>query len=551
MADQEIDIRLNTRADTRGAKNATRSIQDLERELRDATKAFRGAAAGSKEFTAAASRIKSINKQIATTSRAAGALGSRGNGGMAVLEFSRAFEDAQYGIRGVLNNIPLLVASLGGGAGLAGVISIAAVAGSQLWSRLNGGAKEGKEAVDEYKEAFDKAMEAFSDQNKLEMSALKESAKEGAQALKEGLEINDDTNSAALFLARTEFAISQSEELLELAKLGVKEENLAYLEASSSGQEAVKYAKQREEIIQSILDKEKEMAEAKRQQAMREQRLRILDASRDLTTTTQALEGAQDNLADRQAAQAQAQGAFDQARNDRLSRRKRAQQRLQSLNAEIEAKMDAQRYATGPGFTVGQEVAEANRLKKEIQELGKKTEAEAKLEAGIRRLDEQVKEATATMEELAEATRLAQREFDEQSTGLDQLKQTNNAQRVTEARALEGNLEGQASGAIQGILKALTGTEGAPARDMMQIQGATDRLRGYIGDDVGDASQAAQVASVLQSLQNNLVSRDKASLDAIKEASTKLKQVARQYEALQNEIRNIQSAGAAPSTPQG
>jgi hypothetical protein len=48
--------------------------------------------------------------------------------GMGVLEVSRAIEDAQYGIRGVLNNIPGIIQSFGGSMGLAGVISITAVA---------------------------------------------------------------------------------------------------------------------------------------------------------------------------------------------------------------------------------------------------------------------------------------------------------------------------------------------------------------------------------------------------------------------------------------
>lgn len=48
--------------------------------------------------------------------------------GMGVLEVSRAIEDAQYGIRGVLNNIPSIIQSFGGSMGLAGVISITAVA---------------------------------------------------------------------------------------------------------------------------------------------------------------------------------------------------------------------------------------------------------------------------------------------------------------------------------------------------------------------------------------------------------------------------------------
>ena len=53
-------------------------------------------------------------------------------GAMGLLEVSRAAEDAQYGLRGVLNNIPGIVLSMGGTAGLAGAASLAAVAVYQL-----------------------------------------------------------------------------------------------------------------------------------------------------------------------------------------------------------------------------------------------------------------------------------------------------------------------------------------------------------------------------------------------------------------------------------
>lgn len=69
---------------------------------------------------------------------AAGGMGGR-DPAMALLLASQGIEDAQYGIRGVLNNIPGLVMALGGGAGLAGALSIAAVAASTLWDKLGGG----------------------------------------------------------------------------------------------------------------------------------------------------------------------------------------------------------------------------------------------------------------------------------------------------------------------------------------------------------------------------------------------------------------------------
>lgn len=53
-------------------------------------------------------------------------------GGQGMLQLAHFADDAQYGIRGVLNNIPGLVMGLGAGAGLAGVISLVVLAAAKL-----------------------------------------------------------------------------------------------------------------------------------------------------------------------------------------------------------------------------------------------------------------------------------------------------------------------------------------------------------------------------------------------------------------------------------
>ena len=57
--------------------------------------------------------------------------------GRAVLELSRGLEDLQYGVGGVINNIPQLTMALGVGAGLTGIISIAVVAVAQLAKHID------------------------------------------------------------------------------------------------------------------------------------------------------------------------------------------------------------------------------------------------------------------------------------------------------------------------------------------------------------------------------------------------------------------------------
>lgn len=110
-------------------------------------------------------KAERAGRSVAGLGRAAGesARGSR-NGAFALLELSRAVEDAQYGIGGVLNNIPGLVMALGGGAGLTGIISIAAIAVAQLvkhWDDLLGLFGSGKVQTEtEQMERLAKAAEA-------------------------------------------------------------------------------------------------------------------------------------------------------------------------------------------------------------------------------------------------------------------------------------------------------------------------------------------------------------------------------------------------------
>jgi hypothetical protein len=51
--------------------------------------------------------------------------GKKGGGGAGLLQLAQAADDAQYGIQGVMNNVPGLVMALGGGAAAAGGLSVA------------------------------------------------------------------------------------------------------------------------------------------------------------------------------------------------------------------------------------------------------------------------------------------------------------------------------------------------------------------------------------------------------------------------------------------
>lgn len=116
-------------------------------------------AASLQAMEAGAARASELRRQLVRA----------GGGGytasMGVLAFSQAVEDAQYGIRGVLNNIPQMVMGFGGGAGIAGAISLAAVAGVALYpvlKRLYGSADNDvlAKAADEWSKIFTEGTKA-------------------------------------------------------------------------------------------------------------------------------------------------------------------------------------------------------------------------------------------------------------------------------------------------------------------------------------------------------------------------------------------------------
>lgn len=117
--------------------DALRNIQELEKRLRSAS-------AGSQKAT------RSIK-----------------NMGQGALQAAYFFDDLQYGIRGIMNNIPGLVMGFGGGAGLAGAISIATLAGAKLYEWMGKTedksadlAKKMKEQSKEIAESYRKSLRA-------------------------------------------------------------------------------------------------------------------------------------------------------------------------------------------------------------------------------------------------------------------------------------------------------------------------------------------------------------------------------------------------------
>jgi UPI00016EA6C7 related cluster len=100
---KEIEINLKSTLDGKGVEEAKQKIDSLNKSTDQLDK-------GSQKAT------KSIK-----------------NMGQGMLQVAYFMDDVQYGIKGILNNIPGLVIGFGGGAGLAGAMSLAVLAGAKLY----------------------------------------------------------------------------------------------------------------------------------------------------------------------------------------------------------------------------------------------------------------------------------------------------------------------------------------------------------------------------------------------------------------------------------
>ena len=199
---KEIEIKLKSTLDGKGVEEAKQKIDSLNKSTDQLDK-------GSQRAT------KSIK-----------------NMGQGMLQVAYFMDDVQYGIKGILNNIPGLVIGFGGGAGLAGALSLATLAGAKLYEWLSSTEEKSVDLtkkLEEEREAFKKLKEEvgeISRQNNNEqiLRAAIDSAKkiadyrkEEANALKYSLDyrkelialesgINDDEAEIARLKVEEDFA---------------------------------------------------------------------------------------------------------------------------------------------------------------------------------------------------------------------------------------------------------------------------------------------------------------------------------------------------------
>lgn len=102
------------------------------------------------------------------------------NMGGGALQAAYFFDDLQYGIKGVMNNIPSLVMGFGGSMGLAGALSIATLAGAKLYDWLGASADKSDELAKKQKQANKELAEFLRDAERSRIDFVQKSKNDDA-----------------------------------------------------------------------------------------------------------------------------------------------------------------------------------------------------------------------------------------------------------------------------------------------------------------------------------------------------------------------------------
>lgn len=302
MADKDIKISIKTTADTSGVDkadasvkklNGTVSVGSVQGFLDSTADKAKAAEFAFYDLDAAVGKASTTNQTY--TAGQSQVQQSTRNSSAALLMFSQGLEDAQYGIRGVLNNIPGLVMSLGASGGVAGAISIAAVSFSMLFDWLGKTGEEASKSKDEVNQLAEDIGKLTTDKlqkTKEVIDAASTAAVTLRQQFTETKNAEDEYATATLSNA-AQVAIAEQNintllgqrvsHLQTIARIAAEEEKQrvnAAQQAIAAENEKLEAARTKEQDAQDRLDRYKKQAEdEKNKLEIERQRLSAFEAA--------------------------------------------------------------------------------------------------------------------------------------------------------------------------------------------------------------------------------------------------------------------------------
>ncbi len=131
MAEEiKVDINIAAKANVAPIAQVEKALEKVETQAQQTGAAIAGTGAGGNPWVTASRNAQqhatTLNQQVAPAQ--AKVAGSSRNMGNAVLQASRGIQDMQYGLAGAVNNMEGIASALGLSAGLAGAVTLVAVA---------------------------------------------------------------------------------------------------------------------------------------------------------------------------------------------------------------------------------------------------------------------------------------------------------------------------------------------------------------------------------------------------------------------------------------
>lgn len=531
MADKVVKISIKTTAETQGAKATTDAIREttaattqLDTATHNLGSKVTQASQKTETFTAGHTKL---NTPIRSNSQA-------------LLMFSQGLEDAQYGIRGVLNNIPGLIVSLGGTAGLAGAISIAAVSISVLYeqfSKMGGKVQSATEKLEFMKAAVDEI------------------------AKNKGLELEDEfADSARAIESAALSAAALKQEFIETKK-AVNELALAQLELSAENAKAAR-------LDMEIKGRPANMKPADWENAMSPLRTVEADATaaaeKAREVARQALVTDQERLKTAQDMAAEAAKTLSAREVDKdkakvildVEREILTALRLQKAAKEkvVKEAFDEPTTVKGKSFTARLEKAKIAESAKTDLSGGSPFTAQLKIaEERIATLEKSLTDNASKLNTditgAKTALDAANTKLTDTTSAVEVGAETINAEltRKTTVEIVSLKKAGLETGktvtdAAKDAIKAVEDEAAKQGRDMnLPEQEAVGRIQKLIADTVPDSAQGGQLQSLIQGLANNITAKDSALAGGLDRLISLVGRQTTQYTVLLGKIADLEA----------
>jgi len=461
MADKDVKIRINTEANTAGAQQAEQSLEKVGSAVK---RADTGQANLSKSTNTSAGSFTEFGRHVQNTS-------------YQVQDFVVQVQGGTDAARAFAQQAPQLFAGFGPGGAVLGLLLAFAPAIASMFGKVRDELRETAKAEEEHKAEVEDLAKAYDFLAKSFDVLVNNSAKRVANLEKEQ-QLAERAEKAETERAKRQ---AQNDGGKEIAEERIR---LATVEAqlsTSSGEAAVRLAKEREEILKRIAAKEKEIAETLRKKDEESAEKRVTDAQKVVDTAKQDSQYADRNLLD------EARARDENAR--RLQEEKDARARLiAELEAEIE---EAKKARTNRGLAQ-QRVQDGklglDDLEKKLQEAQKPTDRQTELEAKAKKFEENADKAGDAAQKLADHLKEAYDKLQQATIDRDQLKQNN-----VQARGKE--IDDQE---VEAKRKSETGTQKVADDLSQKVEGMIEQITAAIPDAKSNPAVQALVERLRQ-----------------------------------------------------